>query len=306
MWTVVSRKEQEREQFGCGGDVLLEPAPLGCSTPDCTAMLEERLLSTPRRERHNSDDTLFSSRLARSPLFPRLEIDLGAVSPLQRERSPLKVARVADQQLTSTTQTGVNMINNYVGMVLLSQAYCYAKCGWLALPLLAVLTGFGAFTGGLIIDSYETLAARCGEAVPSYARIGQQCLGAFGKWLVLISSIFETLMAILCMNVRGGTLGHRPALTLRPPRRPPHPTLPPPLPPSQVIIWSNASLFLPSVPLEYVVGACIVLSFPTNYLRDFSLLSFLSAFGISCILLIMAVVGCGPDPHLPASPFGLT
>ena len=57
-----------------------------------------------------------------------------------------------------------------------------------------------------------------------------------------------------------------------------------------IIIWSNAALFLPGVPLGWVIAGCVVLSFPTNYLRDFSLLSFLSAFGIGCIVLIVAVV----------------
>lgn len=57
-----------------------------------------------------------------------------------------------------------------------------------------------------------------------------------------------------------------------------------------IIIWSNAALLLPDVPLPYVIAACIALSFPTNYLKDFSLLSFLSVFGLVCIVLIVAVV----------------
>ncbi len=49
-----------------------------------------------------------------------------------------------------------------------------------------------------------------------------------------------------------------------------------------VIIWRNAVLLLPQLqPLTVVIG-CIVLSFPTNWLKNFSLLSFLSVFGLMC------------------------
>lgn len=226
-------------------------------------MLTERLVPslplTPRRERGTSQETLFSSnKLVRSPLWPRPDL---AASPLAKERLDREASSLCTVEAvhTSNASTAINMINNYVGMVLLSQAFCFRLCGWLALPLLAVLTSFGAFTGSLIIESYETLASRNGsDLVPSYALIGQHCLGSFGKWLVIVSSIVETWMAIMCMDV---------------------------------IIWSNAALLFPDVPREYVIGVCIALAFPTNYLKDFSLLSFLSAFGLVCIGLIMLVVG---------------
>jgi len=98
-----------------------------------------------------------------------------------------------------------------------------------------------------------------GVSVPSYAQIGELCLGTFGKWLVLWSSILETFVAILCMYI---------------------------------ITWSNTVLLVPGVALEWVIVGCVVLSLPTNWLRDFSLLAFLSAFGLGSVLLICAVVGC--------------
>ena len=156
----------------------------------------------------------------------------------------------------TNSMTAFNIINNYVGMVLLSLHFCFARSGWLALPLLALLTAFGAWTGELIIESYRSICAE-GVQVPSYAQIGERCLGTFGKWLVIISSVIETYMCILCLLI---------------------------------IIWSNASLLLPGIELRWIIlGACL-LSFPTNWLRDFSLLSFLSAFGLACVLLIVAVV----------------
>ena len=145
----------------------------------------------------------------------------------------------------------MNLINNYMGMVLLSTHFAFARCGWLALPLLAALTAFGAWTGELIIESYRRISEE-GAAVPSYAQIGERCLGSFGKWLVIVSSVVETYMCILCLLI---------------------------------IIWSNAALLLPNLDLGWVILLCCALSFPTNWLRDFSLLSFLSAFGMACIVV---------------------
>lgn len=65
----------------------------------------------------------------------------------------------------------------------------------------------------LVVRCYVLIEAE-GKIVPSYAGIGERCLGSFGKWLVLGSSIFETFVAVLCMNI---------------------------------IIWNNVALLLPNV-----------------------------------------------------------
>lgn len=148
---------------------------------------------------------LISSPLARSPVKSRF-----AVPPLDL------AAEVAPEapRLASNLQTAFNLVNNYVGMVLLSMTFCFARCGWLALPLLALLTGFGSFTGALMIDCYVLIVAE-GASVPSYAEIGSRCMGEFGKWLVIVSSVVETVFAILCAP-------HAPALErahTRPARR---------------------------------------------------------------------------------------
>ena len=41
------------------------------------------------------------------------------------------------------------------------------------------------------MSCYRTIVAE-GATVPSYVEIGQRCLGSFGKWLVLVSSVVET------------------------------------------------------------------------------------------------------------------
>ena len=203
-----------------------------------------------------SEAPLFSTAFASSPLTSRFspapangrfQLDISS-----KERPLLEQPRGT----TSALATGINIINTYVGMVLLSQHFCFALSGWLNTVTLATLTAFGAFTGQLIILSYQKIQAE-GTPVPSYSQIGERCLGRFGKVLVTISSIFEIFVAILCMNI---------------------------------IVWSNAKLLLPWVELHWIIAGCVALSMPTNLLKDFSMLAFLSSFGIGCILLIATVV----------------
>ena len=166
-------------------------------------------------------------------------------------------AESASPSLSSNSATFFNLINNYVGMVLLSMHFCFARSGWAALPALAALTAFGAFTGDCLVESFKRIQTDRPERPPSYAEIGEHCLGSFGRWAVIISSIIENFFAILCMVV---------------------------------IIWANAELLVPGVPSGWVIGGCILLSLPTNLLRDFSLLAHLSAFSLFSIGLIVGVV----------------
>lgn len=230
--------------------------------------------------RSPTERTLGHGQFTASPLFPR-------PSPLKlpgavEASTELAAAEAGVRDLSSNTQTVFNIINNYVGIVLLSQAFCCRQAGWLSLAALGFLTAFGAFTGDLIVRSYRVIAEDPG-VVPSYASIGERCMGAFGKWLVLGSSILETFIACLCMNI---------------------------------IIWQNAALLLPGLELSSVIGICVFLSLPTNWLKDFTLLSFLSAFGLASILLICLAVGyqlavtAGPEgspvpPRTAAEPWGL-
>ena len=176
---------------------------------------------------------------------------------------------------SSDKATFFNLVNNYVGMVLLSMHYCFAQSGWLALLALAALTGFGAFTGDCLVTSYRLIEADNPARAPSYAEIGGRCLGPAGKWLVVVSSLLENFFAILCMII---------------------------------IIWANTQLLLPDMDPNWVVGLCVAFSFPTNWLKDFSLLSFLSAFGLGCVLLIIAVVTFDAGDALldPATPSAKT
>ncbi|KAL3921342.1 MAG: hypothetical protein SGPRY_004938 [Prymnesium sp.] len=166
-----------------------------------------------------------------------------------------------ERTLSSNLQTGFNILNNYVGLVLLSISYTFKLAGWLNLSLLGLLTAFGAYTGKQAPTSTTPPKGRVvaeGKIVPSYAGIGERCLGSFGKWLVLGSSIFETFVAVLCMNI---------------------------------IIWNNVALLLPNVSLSWIIAGCILISLPANWLKDFTMLSFLSVVGMAFILIICLVVG---------------
>ena len=215
---------------------------------------------------------MLSGNFARSPLTKPFSKCPGA-SPgpesFSLGASLLDAEPTPAQPLSSNLSTFLNIINNYVGMVLLSMHFTFARSGWLALPALTILTAFGAFTGEIIVESYKKIAGPDESRAPSYAAIGERCLGAGGKWLVVVSSVIETFFAILCMLI---------------------------------IIWNNAILLLPFADSGWVIAGCIVLSLPTNLLRDFSVLSFLSAFGLACIVLIVAVVIFNVatlDPALP-------
>eukprot|EP00967_Tisochrysis_lutea_P022465 scaffold25588_cov40-Tisochrysis_lutea.AAC.2 len=142
-------------------------------------------------------------------------------------------------------------------MVLLSMSFCFAAAGWMALPLLLVLTLLGGYTGALIVLSYATIA-EAGETVPSYAKIGEHSCGTFGKWLVVVSSVIETFFCIVSMNI---------------------------------ITWKNIACLMPSLPLTWLILGSVMLSFPTNWLTDFNRLSFLSAFGLGCVIFICADIG---------------
>lgn len=211
--------------------------------------------------RRASADAALWSRSPTSPIYPKLSPALngrpGGALEANQQVLVVSVDGATDEQLSTNLQTGFNLINNYVGMVLLSMSYCFACCGWAALPLLALLTAYGGYTGSLIVMSYCTIS-REGETVPSYAKIGERACGSFGKWLVLVSSVIETIFAVVGMNV---------------------------------IVWQNAALLLPKLQLQSSALLCILVSFPFNWLKNFSLLSFVSAFGFLCVLLICTVAG---------------
>jgi len=174
---------------------------------------------------------------------------------------------------SSDLQTAFNIVNNYVGMTLLSFPFCSGQAGWAGSGMLLLLSAFCAYTGWLVVQAYAVLVAE-GWPAPSYAQLGQRCLGPPGKWLVLFSSTLETFIAIPGMMIG---------------------------------IWKNAALLLHTIPQMWVIAGCIAVSLPANLLKDFTMLSSLSLFGIVSILLVAAAVAfdatsSASDPSAPPPP----
>ena len=124
----------------------------------------------PRSRPRGSSPLASPSAFTTSPLFPRpapfalpeATTELGV--SLGTEPAPAESRR----ELSSNLQTGFNIVNNYVGIVLLSMSYCCSLAGWLNILMLFVLTTFGAYTGALIVRSYigcTSAAARSGSPV---------------------------------------------------------------------------------------------------------------------------------------------
>jgi len=116
-----------------------------------------------------------SSPPGTSPLFPR-PVGSGSASRDHDAGLSFEADSVYDEELTTEMQTIFNIVNNYVGMVLLSMSFCFAAAGWLALPLLFVLTLLGGYTGALIVLSYATIANE-GETVCILKYLSRYCNG---------------------------------------------------------------------------------------------------------------------------------
>ena len=128
-------------------------------TPDGFASLGKPLQPT----------NMHASPLGTSPLFPRVKL---SASP---DAFLTAVGEDDHDERSTNLQTCFNMVNTYIGskelesnaphstcaapdirmsicspVVLLSQPFCFAQSGWLAMPTLAALTAFGGFTGMLV------------------------------------------------------------------------------------------------------------------------------------------------------------
>ena len=77
-------------------------------------------------------------------------------------------------------------VNIYVGSGLLSMPYALAKCGWLGIPLLAVVTGCFCVSAHLIVRAFASLP----QGVPhSYPELGEPLQASFPRLPLLVSKI---------------------------------------------------------------------------------------------------------------------
>lgn len=57
-------------------------------------------------------------------------------------------------------------MNIFIGSGLLSMPYALAQCGWLGLPMLAIVTGVFCLSGKLIIRAFASLPSGVPHAYP--------------------------------------------------------------------------------------------------------------------------------------------
>ena len=168
------------------------------------------------------------------------------------------IESTSDDDQTDFVQTVFNLLNNYVGMILLTQPFCFALAGWSSAGLLALLSVFGCHCGILLVECTAKVAAVQGTNIlPSYAEVGEHLMGGSGKWCILIASWCEYFFAAVSMCIVG---------------------------------WKNAIVLLPNWDSNSLFFWCIALSSPSLVVKNFRMISYISYFGFACITFVCAIL----------------
>ncbi|KAK5804257.1 hypothetical protein PVK06_031906 [Gossypium arboreum] len=153
----------------------------------------------------------------------------------------------------SFTQALVNGINVLTGIGLLTTPYAVKEGGWLSLTLLLIFGVIACYTGILL--------KRCLESSPgllTYPDIGQAAFGITGRLVIAVSAACVEYVIIMSENLS--------------------------------TIFPNTSIefggiYLNAHQIFAIIGILVVL--PTVWLRDLSLLSYLSVGGVGASILVV-------------------
>ncbi|KNC55509.1 amino acid/polyamine transporter II [Thecamonas trahens ATCC 50062] len=200
-----------------------------------------QLLSS-RGPKRSSPPKRFNSRDVRANYLTKLGIDVA----------------VDKSSKTSTLQTAFNVLNVYVGLGLLSNAYVLRRGGVVSVALMALICIVCNYTGKIIVRCFMHADWR-GDAAgdASYPNLGAAVMGRFGKVLVeVIISLEFSGAACMCL----------------------------------IIIWQSVHALLPHVSIWYVVAGSVGLLAPIVCIRSFAKLSFINLIGMLCSALVTAVV----------------
>eukprot|EP00250_Pteridium_aquilinum_P019147 c24318_g1_i2 orf=731-2329(+) len=163
-------------------------------------------------------------------------------------------------------QTILNGVNMLAGVGILSMPYAVSQGGWIGVSLLLVFAAVCCYTGVLL--------RRCLDLHPhilGYPDVGQAAFGTFGRFLVSALLYFELFaVAIEFLILEGDNL-------------------------SQLVSWQglNSGLIQLNSEQSFLILSAIVM-LPTVWLRDLSLLSYISAGGVvACITVVLAVAWVG-------------
>ncbi|XP_074351293.1 amino acid transporter AVT1G-like [Apium graveolens] len=168
-------------------------------------------------------------------------------------------SELLQQQKCSFSQSVLNAINVLCGIGILSTPYAVKEGGWLSLSLLLILGAITCYTGILL--------KRCLESSPglqSYPDIGQAAFGMAGRiciaailYVELYSSCVEYLI-MMCDNLSA-------------------------LYPDAHVDF--AGMHLDSYYICAIISTLVIL--PTVWLRDLSLLSYISVGGVLALVLVV-------------------
>ena len=95
----------------------------------------------------------------------------------------------------SVRQTVYNIVNMYIGMVILSIHYGVALGGWLSIIELLGLVWLGVYTAKILMASFKFVTR--GNKMPTYANVGLLACGPWGARAVVVSTFLEFWIALL-------------------------------------------------------------------------------------------------------------
>eukprot|EP00667_Euglena_gracilis_P006836 EG_transcript_6897 len=149
---------------------------------------------------------------------------------------------------TSSSATIFHMVNLYVGLGLLAQAYALQQGGWLALLLMGVCCWFASYTGKLLVRCFRRLQEEgLSSADASWANLADFVWDFRAKWIVFVLALAE-LFGAGCM--------------------------------AMLMLWRNLEGLLPDVEKLHIELGTVLFIVPSLFAQGFGNLVFVSVLGV--------------------------
>ncbi|XVF55252.1 hypothetical protein PTKIN_Ptkin06aG0022300 [Pterospermum kingtungense] len=212
--------------------------------------------SSFRKYQSNDDESSLGKSLI-SEVISEEEVPASTLSASQQRISVNE--SIPSQKLCSFTQALVNGINVLSGIGLLTTPYAIKEGGWSSLILLLIFGIIACYTGILL--------KRCLESSPglqTYPDIGHAAFGVAGRLMIAVILYAELYAAcvefVIMMSDNLSTIFPNTSIDI-------------------------AGIYLDAHQIFAIIGTFIVL--PTVWLRDLSLLSYLSVGGVGASILVV-------------------